>query len=531
MAENKFKITVFLLLIIFVFKAESEENYCKDRLPKIINNFAPTIVPVITLDGKYLYFDRKGHPENTGSIWDIDEIWFSEKIDGKYWSEPQRLQMPYNTNGSDVLFSISPDGRKALIYGKYSDTNSNVKIPGYSIAYRKDNIFQDIVPLEINNYYNNSKNYYAHLSSDGKTLLFSLIRADIIGGEDIYVSFLDDASNIWTSPVNLGKAVNSESDDISPYLAYDGRTLYFSSNRRNSYGDFDLFMTRRLDNSWSKWSKPLNLGSTINSVFKESGFSLTALSDTAYIVSSEYQVIPSNDEIKLYDSIDMRHGIYRVCIPEKYRPLPYSIIQGKIFRFIGNKKIAFKKPVEFSIKFDNNFYQDFVYTADISIGKYIFVIPSDVEAKIHATADSFEPVEFKISTKTLDKPDFTTRDIILNRTGNKREGLVNPVPFVTIYFQVDDFKLTNDNEEKLYNALINIDNMTNKYFLITGHADESGTEEYNYNLSKSRSVSARDYLRKLGIPNENIVVDAKGELNPVSIDPGLNRRVEIYLSD
>jgi len=531
MTEKKFIITVFLLLIIFVLKTESEQNSCKNRLPKIINNFAPTIVPVITLDGKYLYFDRKGHPENTGSIRDIDEIWFSEKIHDKYWSEPQRLPKPYNTMSSDVLFSISPDGRKALIYGKYSDTNSNVKNPGYSIAYRKDNVFKNIIPLEINNYYNNSKNYYAHMSSDGRTLLFSLKRADSIGGEDIYVSFLNDTSNIWTVPVNLGKVVNSVSDDISPYLAYDGRTLYFSSNRRNSYGDFDLFMSRRLDNNWLNWSKPINLGSTINSVFKESGFSMTALSDTAYIVSSEYQVIPSNDEIKLFDSIDMRHGIYQVCIPEKYQPLPYSILQGEIFRFIDNKKTTLKKLVEFRIQFDDNFYRDFIYTADVGIGKYLFVIPSAVEAKIQAATDGFEPVEFKISTKTLDKPGFITRDIIFYRTGNNREKLINPVPFVTIYFQVDESKLTKDNEKKLYNALHNIDNMKNKYFKITGHADESGTEDYNNDLSKNRGVSARDYLLELGVANNNIVVVAKGESIPVSEDPALNRRVEIYISD
>ena len=86
-----------------------------------------------------------------------------------------------------------------------------------------------------------------------------LERSDTQGGRDLYVSFMQPDSS-WSSPLNLGMQVNTFADDITPFLAADNVTLYYSTKGEPGYGDNDIFVTRRLDDTWINWSTPQNLG-------------------------------------------------------------------------------------------------------------------------------------------------------------------------------------------------------------------------------------------------------------------------------
>ena len=88
------------------------------------------------------------------------------------------------------------------------------------------------------------------------------------GSLNIYVAFLDSAGT-WTSPIELGSAVNTPFDELSPYLLPDMRTLYFSSQGHGSLGGLDIFVTTRLDDSWTNWSTPVNVGKDINTTGKD----------------------------------------------------------------------------------------------------------------------------------------------------------------------------------------------------------------------------------------------------------------------
>jgi OOP family OmpA-OmpF porin len=76
---------------------------------------------------------------------------------------------------------------------------------------------------------------------------------------DIYVS-VQDKKGVWSQPINLGKKINTEMDEVSPFLAADGRTLYFGSNGRPGYGSTDIFMSKRKGSGWTDWTEPVNLG-------------------------------------------------------------------------------------------------------------------------------------------------------------------------------------------------------------------------------------------------------------------------------
>jgi hypothetical protein len=123
----------------------------------------------------------------------------------------------------------------------------------------------------------------AFVSSDYKVILFSMNKTEGYGKEDLYISFLEDDGE-WSKPLNLGVTINTEGSEISPFLSPDKKTLYFSSNGHGGYGDMDIFKVERLYDSWTVWSKPENLGNRINSDKFDGYFSI--YSDTLAYLSS-----------------------------------------------------------------------------------------------------------------------------------------------------------------------------------------------------------------------------------------------------
>jgi outer membrane protein OmpA-like peptidoglycan-associated protein len=365
----------------------------KQRLPESIAGYHGTILPLISANGKRLYFDRKWHPDNSAGEADFDDIWYADKnpntTPAQGFSAPRNLGSPLNTRGSDVLCSISPDGALALVYGHYerdesyenyksdqsgaqdaqdaevgkkdrrlpatgepasasqrlspvpptsadgtinaASTNgavsigfSGVKTAGFSVARRTlddrgNELWSAPQPITIENFSNRAKKYYAHLAADNRTMLLALERSDTRGGLDLYVAFRHDTSLVWSAPKNLGSSINTGSYEGSPFLAPDGKTLYFSSeghNERGNLGAADLFVSRRLDDSWERWSPPMNLGSGINSGEEDSSIDVLLDGTGAYYVSSE----PTAGK-----------GIYYSELADSVQALPALVLEGSVF--------------------------------------------------------------------------------------------------------------------------------------------------------------------------------------------------------
>jgi len=102
------------------------------------------------------------------------------------------------------------------------------------------------------------------LTRDDEVLVISEEGRGTEGLRDLYVSFLQKDGE-WTEPLHLNTTINTAGEEESPFLMPDKKTLFFSSNGHSGYGGKDLFMTRRLDNTWQSWSEPENLGPIINS--------------------------------------------------------------------------------------------------------------------------------------------------------------------------------------------------------------------------------------------------------------------------
>lgn len=507
MNRGYFVISLMFLLGNICF---SQSSQCKIRLSEEINHYQPTLLPVISPNGKTLYFDRKWYPENTGGIQDDDDVWFSEQIDSLQWTKPEYAKGQINLPTSNALLYIFPSGNEALVYGNYNGS------PSYGFTRLKDGYWTKPIPLKIKDFSTKSKNYSATISADRRILIMSLEREDSFGGLDLYISFLNDTTGEYSSPKNLGNQLNTKGIEFVSFLAYDNRTLYFASSGRRAKGKLDLFLTRRLDESWLKWSEPIPLDSSINTLWDENSISLSVLGDTAYFVSS--------------DDSTQREGIYFAVLPSSCQPLPYIIIQGTVASSRNGKVEPLAQPVEFII---NNFDGDFSFRDTIFNGNFRFAIPYNTQYNFFVNSPGFESFSFSTSAWHIKETFLRLYNVYLKPEATnelKEKNKPTETLLGTIYFATDVDTLDSEARRVLAGLRDFLINNPDLKIRVVGHTDEVGTEAYNINLSLRRAKNTADLLSEiLGIARKRIQIEGKGKTQPVSQDLSKNRRVEIFV--
>lgn len=293
-----------------------------EKLPDAINTSYNELMPVISADGKTLFFDRQLHPENTIGEVQNDDIWFAEMNENNVWKPAQRLPKPLNNENNNYVCSVSPDGNSMLVANHYENSQDNkidnkTNSGGISITRKNtDGSWQIPEKVVIENYYNLNNNAEFYLAHNQKVLLMSIERDDSQGGRDLYVSFFRHDTKTWATPKNLGAMVNSAATELTPFLAADNETLYFSSNGFSGYGETDMFFCKRLDDSWTNWTEPVNLGQPLNSSDWDLAYSLDAQGEYAYYVSYQNagQINTTNADI------------FRVKLPVALKPKPVKTI-------------------------------------------------------------------------------------------------------------------------------------------------------------------------------------------------------------
>ncbi len=274
------------LKIIYAEQLGLVENL-GDKINTSYDDFAPVFAPGYD---NIIYFSsiRDG---NLGGM--FDEMGKEDTLRGEYrsdiyvsrltkgeWTSTAALDVRYNTVYHDVINGFSKDGGLVYLsqsmdmYFDYGDiymnnffednsTTENFKIPDPINSFDWDG---DV------HFFNNS------------IMVFSSDRQGGYGGKDIYIAKKDKEGK-WSAPANLGAGVNTPYDEVSPFLAADGRTLYFSSNNLASMGGYDIFMVT-FDTGINNWTTPLNLGLPINSAADDAYFKVSEDGLRAFFSSS-----------------------------------------------------------------------------------------------------------------------------------------------------------------------------------------------------------------------------------------------------
>ncbi len=203
--------------------------------------------PVFSPTGE-IFYSIGFHPENAGGAIDFGDIWMSKKNEKDEWKKPVRVA-DLSSSGNDVVIGFL-DALTILVYHE-----GNGKKQGIHQYSRFGNSWNYLRPLEMGNFRNNAKHFSGRLNPEGNVLVLSMTSYGSFGGEDLYVSFKQSEGK-WSSPLNLGPQINTNSQELTPFLSQDSRTLYFSSKAQGKNHGRNIFYSHRIGESWDKWTTP-----------------------------------------------------------------------------------------------------------------------------------------------------------------------------------------------------------------------------------------------------------------------------------
>jgi hypothetical protein len=225
-----------------------------------LENLAPAeVIPMdgltplqalVSRDGANLWVTIEGEEK--------DVIYTCSKQANGNWSSPTKANALLSAN--ETFNYIVADYPNFLLKGGLPYDKSAGET-GYEFL---DANYQSKGLLKVAAYANYDKSTSATITQDAKMLLMGIESDMTIGGHDLYFATQKE-DGTYSFLQNLGKSINTAAEETSPFLLSDQHTLLFSSNGFSSYGDYDLFVSYRLDDTWKKWSEPTNLGKQINS--------------------------------------------------------------------------------------------------------------------------------------------------------------------------------------------------------------------------------------------------------------------------
>jgi len=269
---------VSLVLFFCVLCCSAQKMEFEDPTPlSTINSGAEEISPIISPDGKSLYFVRAFYSGNVGGDLAGMDIWRSAKDSLGNWQAPINTIDSWNNKENNAVVGIREDGKVVYLLNSY--------YRGKGLAFSKHLNGKWIKPELLPFKWAERKEFIGfYVHPDFNVIIMAVKGDDSLGQEDLYVS-LKDSLGRWSKPLNLGPTINTDGFEISPFLSADKRKLYFASNGHGGEGDADIFVSERLYDNWSVWSKPVNLGSKINSDKFDAYFSMSEDS-TVYFSSN-----------------------------------------------------------------------------------------------------------------------------------------------------------------------------------------------------------------------------------------------------
>lgn len=494
-----------------------EKGLIIERLDKNVNSEYNDYNALLSPDGKTLYFSRQNHPENIGGVKDKEDIWYSQLgSDGK-WTLAKNAGPELNNAYPNFVNSVTtatPDGKAVLLVLGNQYNEKGKMTAGISVSNNVGGSWSKPKTLNITNNYNYSDRAHYFLTNSQKVLLMSVDREDTKGGRDLYVSFAQNDS-VWTEPLNLGAVVNTAGDELTPFLASDDKTLYFSSKGFSGYGGSDIYISTRLDDTWTNWSEPKNMGPEINSKTDDMFFNIPSTSEYAYFsraVTSE------------------NFDIYRVKMPFFKNPEPIMIVKGKLIDGKTGKPISAKIIYE---RLPDGKEIGSTYS-NPETGEYEIHIPGGHQYGFRAEAKDHISESQNLDLRKYKQPGTVQDDIKLQpiQVTPIEENVT--ITLNNIFFDFDKSTLKVESYPELNRIVTLMNDKAGMQVEIAGHTDQTGPANYNMILSERRAKAVVKYLIEKGIASDRILVVFFGETKPIDLTGtkagnARNRRVEFRI--
>ena len=462
----------FFILFSSLLKSQSfneEFRAQSNQIPYIFNEYNI----YSNINGSVIFFNSNKNPNNSSGYSDLNDIWIRLKNDN-IWGNPINLSQ-INTKGNDLLLGVD----ESFIY---------VLRNNYVFTYSVIEPYELISELEIIGLDKEYEIISGSIDSNNNIIFLSIQGYGSFGVEDIYYS--KKLSDRWSRLVNCGSSLNSNYQEISPYLL-NTDTLLFISNRNNN--GYKLFYSVKDNESLESWTEPKAL-EKLNSNSSKLSISRNQKSSTFYISES-------SDSKTYYDLIE-----YKVVDLENSFVLEINIkpeIKSGLLTLSTNK---------------------FNISERLSSSNALIELENKGQYNLRLISNNYFILDTILN---IQKSSSVNLNLLEIKKGNRKT-------LSQINFKRSSTELTEQSIPYLEN-LLHIFKENDVKVIIEGHTDNSGDYKLNVKLSKDRANTIKDYLIKKGIERNRIKIKGYGPSKPRYSNQSeelrrLNRRVELYIN-
>jgi len=462
--------------------------------------------PSITADGQTLMFTRQARPsENEIRKGASQEDFYISYLADQVWGKALNAGAPLNSSQNEGAQSLSSDGS----YMFFTACERSTGLGSCDIFFSANSGGRWSIPVDLGSPVNSASwESQPSVNATGRMLFFSSNRPGGIGGKDLWYSILKPNMK-WSIPRNMGNIINTAGDEMSPFIHFDGKTLYFSSDGRPGMGGLDIYFSRMKADS--SWTEPKNLGYPINTFNDEMGLVIESGGQKAYFSSKR----------------DERGGknIYTFKLYESVQPDPVAYLKGKVTdKGSGKMLVAQYELVNLSTG------KTVVNNSTDASGNFLVCLPSGYNYGLNVSRNGylFYSENFMFEGKHSIMAPFLKKIMLSQLKVGEKMLLAN------VFYEVDSWQLKKESMTEL-NKLVDLlkDNKELKVE-IGGYTDSTGSDEHNLSLSEKRAITVVDYLVANGIASERLKHKGYGNTAPVgdnitSEGRKLNRRTEVQI--
>ncbi len=446
---------------------------------------------------------RKNYGWNEQPFLDVYE--YTVAGDGTYQGE-ELLSDDINTKYHEGVVSFTPDGKTMYfsresffenIYEKDSLSNTKYSVLHMYVAKKSGDEWKNVEALPMN-----SRNYSIKnpsVSKDGKTLYFASDMPGGYGNFDIYKASIGNGGQVG-EPVNLGQKVNTEGQEMFPFIG-DDNTLYFSSTGHLGLGGMDVFLTKEID---GKMAPIRNVGIPVNSNGDDFAFSMNDESGEGF-VSSNREGGKGGDDI---------YGV------KKLQPICDVLIAANVTDNKTGKAIAGATAT----LYDNqgNKLSSKPTNAE---GVAEFIVECETETELEVTMNDYESKKVTIAASSEEEVSVPVALDPIEVIVKEDVVVLNP-----IFFEYDKSNITAQAAFELDKLVQVMNKYPDMVIYATSHTDSRGSASYNEKLSDRRAKTTVQYIISKGIDTTRISGAGKGE-NELAVDCGTDCSEEQHQSN
>ena len=431
--------------------------------------------------------NRKTYGWNDQPFLDIYSM--TKNTDGSY-QDATLANDKINTRFHEGLVSFTPDGntmyfsRESYFEKDYKRDSLNKVRYSQLYLFKATKLGSDwdtVESLAINSYNYSVKN--PSVSTDGKTLYFASNKPGGYGDFDIYKAPINEDGTLG-EPQNLGQKVNTEGQEMFPYIS-NNNTLYFSSNGQLGLGGMDVFYTREID---GKMAPIRNVGIPVNSNADDFAFSIDEETDEGF-VSSNRDGGKGSDDVYAFKKLQPLCDVLisATVLDDKTRE-PISGASVSLYDAEGNKVVSKTTNAE---------------------GLAEFIVECEEDSELEVVMDGFDSKKVPVKGSSEEE-----NNVQISLDPIEILIVEDRIELEPIFFEFDKSNVTAQAAFEL-DKLVQIMNRYPEMVInATSHTDSRGPESYNERLSDRRAKTTIQYVISKGIAESRISGMGKGESEP-----------------